>query len=881
MTRNSDLWTSFTYNGERYDCLDLAPGKGDTGYAGLKTLPYSLKVLLENNLRHAASADDAQAILRRFADWPRAAREGENVNVHTSRVLLQDYTGIPVLVDLCSLRQAAVDRGLDPATVNPRVPVDLVVDHSIVVDESGNADAERKNSANQHARNGARFNFLKWMAQAFDNLRVIPPDSGICHQVNLESLATGCVVVAEKGRRSVHPELVIGADSHTPTINALGVLGWGVGGIEALSALLGDALQMPMPEVVGVKLTGRLRPGVTATDCVLTVTALLRKFGVVNKFVEFFGPGMRDLAVPDRATIANMAPEYGATCSYFPWDEQTVSYLDGTGRESGLLQAYARHAGLWHAADASAAAYTHVLELDLGSVEPVVAGPKRPEERRVLRDVPDSFLKLQPAAAAPATPGGIPHGAVLLAAITSCTNTANPALVVAAGLLARNAVQAGLTVPAWVKTSFTPGSLVVSRYLQDSGLQQYMDALGFQICGYGCTTCIGNSGALLPDAMRAIEQHGLVGCGVLSGNRNFSGRVQAQLSHNYLASPPLVVAYALAGRVTADLTREPIGHVEGRDVFLADIWPAPEEVQAIVDRHVDRELFSLRRAALTAGSPQWDALRPARTTVYDWADTSGYVARPPFFAAGTASRAPGAGIRDARVLLLLGDGVTTDDISPAGKIVPKSAAGEYLSALGVAADRMHTFGARRGHWEVMLRGAFTNPNLVNEMAPEYKGGHTRVMPQGTDSSVLDAARHYQAAGIATVIVAGKNYGTGSSRDDAARSTRLLGVGAVIAESFERIHRSNLAALGVMPLLFPEGVSRKSLGLDGSETFSIVWGETPALRGETVECVITRRDGRSEHIALRSALRVDERVYFTRGGILPYLADRVCNAAAAA
>jgi len=876
MTANFELWTSFSHAGKAYQYLDLGAAAAGDRYTVLKTLPFCLKVLLENNLRRAGGEEESRAILDRFADWQQSARDGANVNVYASRVLLQDYTGIPVLVDLCSLRQAAVDRGRDPATVNPRVPVDLVVDHSLVVDVSGNAQAEQLNSQNQHARNKARFTFLKWMAQAFDNLRVIPPDSGICHQVNLESLATGCTVDTAGGRLSVHPELVIGADSHTPTINSLGVLGWGVGGIEALSALLGDPLQMPMPEVVGLKLTGKLSPGVTATDCVLTVTAMLRRFGVVNKFVEFFGPGVSALAVPDRATIANMAPEYGATCSYFPWDGQTASYLDSTGRDSALLRAYATHAGLWHDAGDSAPVYSHVLELDLGSVRPVIAGPKRPEERRTLDEVPASFLTLQPEheAAGQGEEGLIPHGAVLLAAITSCTNTANPALVVAAGLLARNAVQAGLSVPPWVKTSLAPGSLVVSRYLHDSGLQQYMDALGFQICGYGCTTCIGNSGSLLPMAMDAIDKQGLVGCGVLSGNRNFSGRVQQQLTNNYLASPPLVVAYALAGRITADLTREPIGRAKGKDVFLADIWPGQEEIQAIVDRHVDRDLFSLRRAALAQGSPQWDALKPAPTKVYEWADTSGYIAQPPFFAAGDASRPPAARIADARVLLLVGDGVTTDDISPAGRINANSDAGRYLASLGVNADGMHTFGARRGHWDVMLRGAFTNPNLVNEMAPEHKGGYTRMMPEGAVTPVLDAGRQYQKSGTPTVIVAGRNYGTGSSRDDAARSTRLLGVAAVIAESFERIHRSNLAAFGVMPLLFPEGVTRKTLRLDGSETFSIEIGRQPVLRGGTVACEIKRKDGGTERLELRSALRGDEVPYYTRGGILPWMADRV-------
>ncbi len=871
---------SLAVNGQHHRFLDLpalAP------QVPLATLPFSLRVLLESNLRHAPGAAAAQAVLRQFADWQASAARGDNVFIHPSRVLLQDYTGIPVLVDLCALRQAAVDQGLDPSTVNPRVPVDLVVDHSIVVDASGSADAEQKNSLHQHTQNPERFGFLKWVAQAFDRLRVVPPDSGICHQVNLESLATGVVATAQAGGGELlHPELVIGADSHTPTINSLGVLGWGVGGIEALAASLGEPLQIPLPEVVGVRMTGRLPAGVTATDAVLAVTRMLRAFGVVNRFVEFFGEGVATLAVPDRATIANMAPEYGATCAFFPWDAQTLQYLATTGRDARLLEAYARAAGLWRDEAQVPPTFSHVLELDLASLVPALAGPRKPEEHRTLAEVPASFARLQPAGApaAVASPGGdIPTGAVLLAAITSCTNTANPSLVIAAGLVAKKAVEAGLSVPAWVKTSFTPGSLVVGQYLQDSGLQRYLDALGFQVCGFGCTTCIGNSGPLLPDASTAVEQGGLVGCAVVSGNRNFSGRVQQQLAFNYLASPPLVVAFALAGTVHRDLGCEPLGrNAAARDIFLADLWPTPGEVQHIYDRYLDRDLFQLRRDRLNEGGPAWDRIRPAPTRVYDWADKAGYLARPPFFNAGAASDAPAAAITNARVLLLLGDGVTTDDISPAGRIRPQSAAGRYLAELGVKPDRLHTFGARRGHWDVMLRGAFSNPNLVNEMLPEARDGSTRLMPEGQPGNVLDVAAQYRARGEQAVIVAGRSYGTGSSRDDAARSTRLLGVTAVIAESFERIHRANLASFGVMPLLFPPGTTRKTLGLDGSETFNIALGAEPPLTGAPVPCTITRADGRTESLQLVSALRSDELPWFTRGGILPWLADKACRVA---
>ena len=838
-------------------------------------LPFCLRVVLESNLRRCKNEQELRAVINLFAHWQQSSKQGLSMSIYATRVLLQDYTGIPVLVDLCALRQVAIDKDLDPEQINPKIPVDLVVDHSIVVNSSANSAAAFENSKQQYEQNIERFSFLKWVSHAFNNLRIIPPDSGICHQVNLESLAT-CYAVEESSHiTTIFPELVIGADSHTTTINSLGVLGWGVGGIEALGASLGESLDIPMPEVVGIRFSGQLAAGVTATDCVLTITALLRSVGVVNKFVEFFGPGVASLPIPDRATIANMAPEYGATCSFFPWDERTIEYLVGTGRDrAGLFSQYAKAASLW--CDGSVEPkYSQVIEFDLSSVEPRISGPKRPEEKRALSEVPNSFPQDEFANAA-LIQSDIPHGAVLLAAITSCTNTSNPHLMIAAGLLAKKAVHLGLTVPPWVKTLFAPGSLVVGEYLENSGLQNFLDQLGFQLCGFGCTACIGNSGPLLPAAQEAIKNNGLVGCAVLSGNRNFSGRVQQQLQFNYLASPPLVVAYALAGKITTDLKNEPIARINGDDIFLVDIWPSNYEINEVLSKYLKPELFNIRRAALQDGSALWDSLSISTSKNYDWGDVSGFVKQPPFFTKNAASSPPKLTIEKARTLLLLGDGVTTDDISPAGRIQPESLAGQYLQGLGVSLERLHTFGARRGHWDVMLRGAFTNPNLLNELIPEKKGGFTRTFPGGEMAEILKASFEYQKQGIPLLIVAGKNYGTGSSRDDAARSTRLLGVAAVIAESYERIHRSNLAAFGVMPLLFQAGESRKSLNLDGSEMITISLGDTPPLVGQIVSGSIERVNGDKHNCNFVSALRPEELPYFQFGGILPFLADKLTS-----
>ena len=870
---SADFWDHFSCNLKEYRFISLARLNRFNPELNVTSLPYCLRIILESNLRHCQNDLEVVKVLNLFSDWQESAKHGESISIYPTRVLLQDYTGIPVLVDLCSLRQVAIDKGLDPDQINPKIPVDLIVDHSIVVNHSGTATSALENSKQQFEQNSERFSFLKWVSQAFENLRIIPPDSGICHQVNLESLATCYVLNETNNTIEIYPELVIGADSHTTTINSLGILGWGVGGLEALSAALQEPLQIPIPEVVGVRLVGELPAGVTATDCVLTLTALFRSVGVVNKFIEFFGPGVSSLPIPDRATIANMAPEYGATSAFFPWDQQTIEYLKSTGRnQDALLNQYAQASSLW-ANQGSEPMYSQVVDVDLRSIEPRVAGPKRPEESRSLSEVPASFAVMRPISRENNS-SGIPEGAVLLAAITSCTNTSNPHLMITAGLLAKKAVALGLTVPSWVKTLFAPGSLTVGEYLQNSGLQVYLDKLGFQLCGYGCTACIGNSGPLLPFVQNAIEVEGLVGCAVLSGNRNFSGRVQQQLQFNYLASPPLVIAYALAGKMTINLKNEPISNHEGVDIFLSDIWPSVKEVNEILSSYLKPELFNIRRAALKVGSKSWDALVTSKSRNYDWGDVAGYIKQPPFFDQNAIPESPQALIEKARILLLLGDGITTDDISPAGKIQPDSKAGQYLQALGLSPNRLQTFGSRRGHWEVMLKGAFTNPNLRNELSPEKNGGYTKTFPDGEVKEILDAANDYREKETPLLIIAGKNYGTGSSRDDAARSTKLLGVSAVIAESYERIHRSNLAAMGVMPLLFEAGQSRHTLKLDGSELITIYLGEATPLAGQLVKCTIERANGVKLEHHFVSALRADELAYFEYGGILPFLANKL-------
>ena len=864
------IFNAFEHENTEYHYIDFE--KLARLFAGFQyqTLPFSLRVLLESNLRKSTHLDQQRAWLEKFSNPSQVS----NVDVYATRLLLQDYTGIPVLVDLCALRQVAVEAGLREETVNPSIPIDLVVDHSIVVDDFGRSASKEVNSNNQFVRNKERFTFLKWCADAFKNTRIIPPDSGICHQVNLESLANGFSISKVENKTLLSPELVIGTDSHTPTINSIGILGWGVGGIEGLTTALGHAIELPMPEVIGVKLTGKLSPTIKATDCVLTLTAILRKYGVVEKFVEFFGPGMGSLTVTDRATIANMAPEYGATCAFFPWDEQTVAFFNLTGRKNtALFESYAKRSGFWYEANREDVVYSHVIEVDLSTILPVLAGPKKPDQMQTLQNVPLSFLK-EFKTESKVNESAFPDGALALAAITSCTNTANPDLMITAGLLARNASNAGLAVAPWVKTLFAPGSLTVSDYLSASGLQKYLDDLGFYVDGFGCTACIGNSGALVQDIEEAIKSKGLVAVSVLSGNRNFSGRVQQLLRYNYLAAPPLVVAYALVGKITHDLSAEPIGFVSGQPIFLKDIWPKDEEVNAFIEQFVKPNLYLEQRKNIGMGSERWARLETPASKVYAWNDPSGFVARPPFFVQGAHSKAPSQEIHDARVLLLLGDGVTTDDISPAGNIQKSTLAGDYLKNLGLSDAQLHTFGARRGNWEAMLNGAFTNLNLVNQLAPELRGGFTLNHLTQEIQPVLRTAEHYQSMGVDGVIVAGKSYGVGSSRDDAARSTRLLGVRVVIAESFERIHRSNLCAFSVLPLLFLTGESRDTYQLNGTETLSFDFRIGFPLQGQRVEALVQRTSGQKFIMPLLSALREEELTYFLAGGVLPKLSQNI-------
>jgi aconitate hydratase len=872
-----NIFSSFNYKECLYHFVDFELVNEHFPGFDFKKLPFSLRVLLESNLRRTTQSQQIKMLIDTYSEASHKSSVS-NTKVFATRLLLQDYTGIPVLVDLCALRQVAVGAGIDINLVNPKIPIDLIIDHSIVVDDFGRQESREINSVNQYVRNAERFSFLKWCSQAFNNTRIIPPDSGICHQVNLESLATGFAVTKSNNKKIIFPEIVIGTDSHTPTINALGVLGWGVGGIEGLTTAMGEAIEFPIPQVVGVKLINRLPTGVKATDFVLTLTAFLRQVGVVEKFVEFFGPGVSTLSVTDRATISNMSPEYGATCAFFPWDEQTIAFLENTGRETApLLEKYAKSAGFWFDQTHENVSYSQELILDLSLIEPVIAGPKRPDQKQTLAMVQHSFKDAIKQSQA-INSSIYPNGLIALAAITSCTNTANPDLIMTAGLMAKNACRLGLKVPSWVKTLFAPGSLTVSEYLKQSGLQEYLDQLGFYIDGFGCTACIGNSGSLVSEVELAIERQGLLAVSILSGNRNFSGRVQQKLSLNYLASPPLVLAYALVGHIDIDLSSQAIAHVNGQDIFLKDIWPDDHEVKHAVATHVNANLYSQQRLQMGQGSLSWQLLKTNASKVYDWSDTKGYVSCPPFFSHGRHSAKPSQVINNARILLLLGDGVTTDDISPAGNISPDTKAGEYLKELGLEDNQLHTFGSRRGNWQAMLKGAFTNPNLINDLAFERRGGFTLNHMIKEIQPILDVALYYQENAIDAIIVAGKNYGIGSSRDDAARSTRLLGVKVVIAESFERIHRSNLAAFSVLPLLFLPGQSRETFCLNGYELFSFDFELGFPLENQEVIAKVERQNGEQFVIKLRSALRKEELSAFSFGGILPMLAQNILERA---
>ncbi len=858
-----------------------------------RKLPYTLKILLENMWRHfdgrSITTDDLIAVIN-AANAPQT----REIGFRPARVLMQDFTGVPAVVDLAAMRDAMVAVGGDPVKINPLIPVDLVIDHSVMIDEAGTKSAFATNVEIEFKRNAERYAFLKWGQQAFENFRVVPPGTGICHQVNLEHLAH---VVWQKalpsGETVLYPDTLVGTDSHTTMVNGLAVLGWGVGGIEAEAAMLGQPLSMLIPEVVGVNLTGVLPAGCTATDLVLTITQILRKKGVVGKFVEFYGEGVDALSLVDRATIANMAPEYGATCGFFAIDKETLNYLRLTGRDESLIaivEGYARAQGLWRD-DANIMQYNDVVEIDIAAVVPSLAGPKRPQDKVALTQLKDVASALMPLGA------GIPvadtsyalnHHDVVIAAITSCTNTSNPNVLISAGLLAKKANALGLTAKPWVKTSFAPGSQVVSDYLTASHLLPELEALGFHIVGYGCTTCIGNSGPLAPSVVRAIEDGDLTVAGVLSGNRNFEGRINPHVKANYLASPPLVVAFAIAGTTHIDLTKEPIGvSAAGSPVYLADIWPTKAEIDAVIRDVMAPSLFNKRYAAVFEGDAHWQNIKTAETQTYNWDDASSYIKNPPYFREGMKAMEHG-NIKGARVLTLLGDSITTDHISPAGSIKANGAAGHYLASHGVNGIDFNSYGARRGNHEVMVRGTFANIRLQNELTPEQTGGVTRYLGAAPHSleraahgleathntdvlSIFDAAMQYQTENVPLIVIAGKEYGTGSSRDWAAKGTRLLGVRAVIAESFERIHRSNLVGMGVLPLVFKDGVTRKTLGLTGPETFDVSGLEDGITPGMTIYLTIHYVDGNAVTVPLLCRVdTADEVAYMQSGGILPYV-----------
>jgi aconitate hydratase len=887
----------------------------------LTRLPFSLKILLENLLRREDGVNVTAADIEFLAKWDAKAEPSREIAYMPARVLMQDFTGVPAIVDLGAMRDAIKTLGGDPERVNPLVPAELVIDHSVQVDEFGTPGAYDANALLEFQRNRERYAFLKWGQTAFRNFSAVPPGMGICHQVNLEYLARVVFTAEIDGQTYAYPDTLVGTDSHTTMINGLGVLGWGVGGIEAEAAMLGQPVSMLVPQVAGYKLTGKLREGATATDLVLTVTQALRKLGVVGKFVEFYGPGIAELPLADRATISNMAPEYGATCGIFPVDAETLRYLKLTGRSDeqiALVEAYYKEQGLFHTGSSPEAIYTQTLELDLATVEPSVAGPKRPQDRVLLKDAAASFSQQLPGLLAPtAKPLGtrkaatwerstavtdtavaekaplhvtttvrerfnvdpdkyLDHGSVVIAAITSCTNTSNPSVMIAAGILAKKAVEKGLTVPPWVKTSLAPGSRVVTDYYEKAGLLPYLEKLRFNVVGYGCTTCIGNSGPLPADVSKSIDEHGLVAVSVLSGNRNFEGRVNVDVRANYLMSPPLVVAYALAGRIGHNFDTDPLGTDKaGKPVYLKDIWPTQQEVTDAIQKGVNSEGFRREYATVSLGDTNWQGLSFPTGDVYKWEPDSTYIRKAPYFDSITKTPAPVKDIVGARVLAVLGDSVTTDHISPAGNIKANGPAGKYLSEHGVKPADFNSYGSRRGNHEVMVRGTFANVRLRNKLAPGTEGGVTRLLPEGEQMSIFDASVKYAERGVPLVILAGKEYGSGSSRDWAAKGPNLLGVRAVIAESFERIHRSNLVGMGILPLQSEEGQNAESLGLTGEEVYDFP-GLTELLKakfanGRTLTVNAKSADGSVKQF--KAKVRIDtpqEIEYYEHGGILQYV-----------
>ncbi|WP_375615583.1 MULTISPECIES: aconitate hydratase AcnA [unclassified Bartonella] len=873
--------------GKEYTYYSLIEAEKN-GLEGISRLPFSMKVILENLLRFEDGRTVKKEDILNVAKWlSDKGSAGAEIAYRPARVLMQDFTGVPAVVDLSAMRDAMVKLGGNAEKINPLIPVDLVIDHSVIVDAFGNSMAFKENVEHEYERNGERYRFLKWGQQAFQNFRVVPPGTGICHQVNLEYLAQCVWMKNEEGCETIYPDTCVGTDSHTTMVNGLGVLGWGVGGIEAEAAMLGQPVSMLLPEVIGFRLTGKLKEGVTATDLVLTVTQVLRQKGVVGKFVEFFGPGLEHMTLADRATIGNMAPEYGATCGFFPIDKETVRYLNMTGRDENriaLVEAYSKAQGMWHDEMGANPIFSDTIELDMETVVPSMAGPKRPEGRIALESVGQGFEKAL-VEDYKKTSGQderyqvegeeytLSHGDVVIAAITSCTNTSNPSVLIAAGLLARNAVAKGLKSKPWVKTSLAPGSQVVEAYLQNSGLQKDLDALGFNLVGFGCTTCIGNSGPLHPAISKTINDNGVIAAAVLSGNRNFEGRVSPDVQANYLASPPLVVAHALIGTVCKDLTKEPLGEdSDGQPIYLRDIWPTSQEIQAFIEENVTRKVFAEKYADVFKGDENWQKVQIPTGSTYSWDEQSTYVRNPPYF--DDMQKTPNAlpDIKDARILGLFGDKITTDHISPAGSIKAASPAGKYLMDHGVKVADFNQYGTRRGNHEVMVRGTFANIRIRNFMLGENgrEGGYTVHYPSAVEQTIYDAAMAYKQEGVPLVVLAGIEYGNGSSRDWAAKGTNLLGIKAVIVQSFERIHRSNLVGMGIVPFVFEEGLSWKSLGLKGDEKVTIEGIHNLKPRQKTV-AIITFSDGTVKTVPLLCRVDTeDELDYLHHGGILQYV-----------
>ncbi len=882
MAKLVDARSVLDVNGEKFEIYSLSK----VGEGHVSRLPYSLKILLENLLRHADSGDVRAEDITALANWDPAHPVEHEIAFTPARVVLQDFTGVPAVVDMAAMRDAVVQLGGEAERINPLSPAELVIDHSVQVDHYGTTSALADNTAIEFRRNHERYAFLRWGQQAFDNFKVVPPNTGIVHQVNLEYLSRVVFRAGKDGHKVAYPDTLVGTDSHTTMINGLGILGWGVGGIEAEAAMLGQPVTMLIPEVIGFRLTGRLKEGTTATDLVLTVTEMLRQKGVVGKFVEFFGDGLSHLPLANRATIGNMSPEFGSTVAMFPIDQETLRYLELSGRDAAqiaLIEAYARAQGLWREDGQPDGLYSDIVELDLGAVQPSVAGPRRPHDRIPLDGLAARYAEIEDEQVNEGKAGREPvrvsrrgstfelkNGAVLIAAITSCTNTSNPYVMVGAGLLARNARRLGLKTCPWVKTSLAPGSRVVSNYLEASGLLRDLEALGFHLVGFGCTTCIGNSGPLDAPIEQAVREGRLIGCSVLSGNRNFEGRIHPLVRNNFLASPPLVVAYALAGSIHVDLMRDPLGSgPDGKPVYLRDIWPDEREIQEIVTTQVNSEMFRNSYADLFAGDANWNAIATPTGERYAWLADSTYIRNPPYFTGMTLEPPAVGDIPGARVLALLGDSVTTDHISPAGSIAQDSPAGRYLVSQGVKPAEFNQYGARRGNHEVMMRGTFANIRLRNRLVAGVEGGYTRHLPDGAQMSIYEAAMKYAAEGIPLLVIAGREYGSGSSRDWAAKGTKLLGIHAVIAESYERIHRSNLIGMGVLPLEFQPGESATTLGLTGTEVYDIRGLDGGDARKVSVSA--RREDGHTVQFTAR--VRIDtpkERDYYRHGGILHYV-----------